>query len=88
MREFTATVNRRGQITLPVSLRRELALKPYDYVTLAVENGHMRIEGTKPAIDQPAGSVTPISRPEDFKALSTIAKDEVAERYARKFLKR
>ncbi|MCX7016248.1 MAG: AbrB/MazE/SpoVT family DNA-binding domain-containing protein [Candidatus Sumerlaeota bacterium] len=43
-----ATISSKGQITLPVSLRRKLGFKPHDRVSVESENGAIVI---KPVVD-------------------------------------
>jgi antitoxin PrlF len=56
MREFTATVTSKGQLTLPVEVRRRLGIEPGDKVAIALdgENG-ARLRRIKYDIDSVRG---------------------------------
>lgn len=43
MREYVAKVTRKGQLTLPAAVRRELGLGPGDQVTIVVNNKHAEV---------------------------------------------
>jgi antitoxin PrlF len=44
MREFTATVTSKGQLTLPVEVRRRLGIEPGDKVAIVVDQQEDRAE--------------------------------------------
>jgi AbrB family looped-hinge helix DNA binding protein len=43
MREHVAKVTSKGQLTLPVAVRRELGIDPGDQVTIVVNNEHAEV---------------------------------------------
>jgi AbrB family looped-hinge helix DNA binding protein len=43
MAYMRSSVSPKGQVTIPIELRRMLGLKPKDKVAFTVENGHVRI---------------------------------------------
>lgn len=61
MREFTATITKRGQVTIPAEVQRELDLHPGDKVRFIVENGQVHLAPTEFTIDTVFGSVKPRS---------------------------
>lgn len=84
MREITATTTQRNQVTIPAEVRRLLRLNPRDKVTFAIDDsGKVHLEAASFTLESAFGSVTPSQRPEDFEAISRIAKDEKAEKTAR-----
>lgn len=44
MREYVATVTSKGQLTLPIEVRRRLGIDPGDRVTIVVDQGDDRAE--------------------------------------------
>ena len=80
MRWYVASVTRRGQVTIPADIRRLLGTKERPKVVFQVEDGEVRVVPVEMTLEETFGSVTPLNRPEDFKELSRIAKDEKAQR--------
>jgi len=83
MKSYTVTITSSGQITLPAEIRRQLGVKPGERVNVVIDDGTVLV---KPAYtwQSAVGSVTPISRPEDFEAMIRDAKEERAERLMQK----
>lgn len=84
MKNSTSTVTVKGQVTIPIEVRKALGLKPRDRVTFVLEDGSARIQPTKSKLDALFGSVKPKRMPEDFKELRRMAMEEVAERALKK----
>lgn len=84
MKQFTATITERGQLTVPAEVRRALGLKSHDKVTFTLEDGEARIKPVAFTLETLYGSVKPINRPEDFQELSRLARDEHALKTVRK----
>lgn len=47
MKEFLSSVSPKGQITLPMEVRRRLGIKPKDQVAIDLEQDSVRIRPTK-----------------------------------------
>jgi AbrB family looped-hinge helix DNA binding protein len=80
MNELTTSMTRKGQVTVPIQVRRLLGLKPRDRVSFIVGDDGVRIERAASGLDAIAGSVKPRKRPEDFKELRRVATQEAAQR--------
>jgi len=80
VKEIITTLTRKGQVTVPAEIRRSLALKPKDRVAFLITEDGIRISPAASALDRIAGSVKPRKKPEDFKELRAIAKEEVARK--------
>jgi AbrB family looped-hinge helix DNA binding protein len=78
MRQFTATITERGQVTVPAEVRRALGLHAHSKVTFILEDGEARLKPARYTLETLYGSVQPINRPEDFEELSRLARDEHA----------
>jgi len=69
MQEFETTVTEKGQVTIPVEIRRIMGLRPRDRVRFEVEGKIIRIERASSKLLEGFGAVTPIKRPEDYRKL-------------------
>ncbi len=67
--EYQRRLTYKGMVTIPAELRRALGVKPNEEVRFKVVE--VRVELLPPAmtLESAFGSVTPISRPEDFQQL-------------------
>ena len=86
MREITATVTERGQVTIPAEVRRALGLKPRDKVNFVIDDDQIRIVPVAFTWRSAFGSIKPVRRPEDFNELSRLAQEELAQRSVKKML--
>ena len=83
MKEITTTLTQRSQVTVPAEVRRLLGLKPRDKVTFTIAEGEVRLTPVAYSLESAYGSVKPSGKPEDFDALSRVARDARAERILR-----
>ena len=84
VQEYVTTVTQRGQVTIPAEVRRLLGVKPRSKVTFRVDDDEVSLVASEYTLESAYGSVTPLTRPENFEQLSRIAKDEKAARTVRK----
>ena len=84
MKQYTTTVTKRGQVTLPAEVRRLLGTKPKDKVTFTVDAGQVSLSQVAFTLEGAFGSIRPSRRPEDFREVSRLAKEDKAERVSRK----
>lgn len=80
MKEIVATLSQKGQVTVPVEVRRLLGLKPKDKVAFAVAEGQVKLVPAKSTLEAAYGAVKPLKRPENFKELRRMAQEEHAEK--------
>ena len=80
MRNTTTRLTSKGQVTIPVEIRRALALQPRDRVEFAIVNGTATVRRVESQLDKIAGSVKSIGGPIDFKKLRAEVKEDVARR--------
>ena len=57
MHETVTTVTRKGQITLPVAIRKALGLTRGDKVVVSLEDDEVRLKRTESVTTQTAGSL-------------------------------
>ena len=59
VRQLTATVSSRGQVSIPAEVRRHLGLKPQDKVTFTIDGDEVRIAPGEYTWETVRGSVKP-----------------------------
>lgn len=80
MREITATITQRNQVTIPAEVRRLLRLKPRDKVSFTIDNGgSVSLTAAAFSMESAYGSVKSSQRPENFDVISQMAKYAKAE---------
>ncbi len=82
MKEISATITQRSQVTIPAEVRRVLGVKPRDKVTFTIEDGEVRLAPAPFSLESAYRSVRPSSKPEDFDAITRAAKDAKAAKTA------
>ncbi len=85
IRRYSSSVSPKGQITLPIEIRRELNIGAKDRVDIEMQDGQIRIVPRRYTVRSASGAV---SRP-GFQYVEgeteRIAKDERALEYIKKF---
>ena len=86
MKEQLTTVTRKGQITVPVEIRKALGIEIGDKVAVSLdeEDGavHANLRPVRSVTDMTFGIITPRTRPEDMGELRALAVEEMAENAA------
>jgi AbrB family looped-hinge helix DNA binding protein len=77
--EYVQTVTVKGQVTIPVELRKMLGVQPNSQVLVSLEAGKVVIKPVSMTLEEAFGSVQPINVPESFKELREIALEEHIE---------
>jgi AbrB family looped-hinge helix DNA binding protein len=84
-KKYIATITSKGQVTIPVEVRQQLQLAPQDKVIFRIVEGkRVEMEPLPMTLEEAFGSVPPLNRPEDFKAIRQIANEERAARWRKK----
>ena len=79
------TVTSKGQVTIPLKIRRYLGIKPKDRVRFTIgKDGSVSIIPTRSHVRAVFGSVEPLQQPEDSRALRREFEDGVAENVLRR----
>ncbi|HEU5374573.1 MAG TPA: type II toxin-antitoxin system PrlF family antitoxin [Ktedonobacteraceae bacterium] len=79
MQELETTLTQKGQVTIPLEIRRLLGLEPHDRVRFEIEGDTVRITKAESKILQGYKSVTPRNIPEDFRVVREEFEKGVAE---------
>ena len=82
MQRFETSVTEKGQVTIPLEIRRIMGLQPRDKVHFEVEGDVVKIKRASSELLQWFGSVTPRNRPEDFREVREAFEKAVAEEVA------
>ncbi|MGQ9684563.1 MAG: AbrB/MazE/SpoVT family DNA-binding domain-containing protein [Anaerolineae bacterium] len=82
--EHAGTVTRKGQVTIPLAIRKLLGIKPSDRVTFRIIDGRVELAPTELSLEEVYGAVQPLARPEDWEGVRRQAREERARHRARK----
>ena len=83
MTEFITTLTQRGQVTVPVEVRRLLGLKRGDKVACTIVDGRVQLTPIPFTLETAYRSVPPLANQGDFEEIVRVAKEERAERAVR-----
>lgn len=78
--EYIRTITTKGQVTIPVEIRRALDMNPVDKVVFRVADDTIELQPAAISLERTFGAVQPQNRPEDFDALRDTAVDEHVKR--------
>ncbi len=69
-KEYLCSLTSKGQVTVPKKIRDQLGMGPGTVVRFRIDaaSGTVTIGRAAPSLEQGYGSVSPLSRPEDFQA--------------------
>jgi AbrB family looped-hinge helix DNA binding protein len=79
MEELITTMTAKGQVTIPVSLRRRLHLEPADKVAFILDGDEVKIRPVERSLMTGYRSVKPRQQPEDFDAIRRETQEWVAK---------
>jgi AbrB family looped-hinge helix DNA binding protein len=74
--EHIRTITIKGQVTIPIEIRRLLGVKPHDRVVFRVVDNKVELQSPPMSLEDTFGAVPPLNRPENFQALRDIAIEE------------
>ena len=87
VQEHHGTVTQKGQVTIPLAVRRLLDVKPRDRVVFRVTDGRVEILPARITLEAAYGAVKPLTRPENWQALRQRAREERGQYRIRKKVK-
>jgi AbrB family looped-hinge helix DNA binding protein len=80
--EYISTVTSKGQVTVPVEVRRILGLKPQDKLVFRIVGDKVEVGPLPMTFEEAYKSVKPLITPEDFATIRATAREERAEKFA------
>ncbi len=83
-KEITASITERGQVTVPVEVRRLLGITRRGPVSFVIEDGVVVLRRPQMTWREAYGSIKPVNKPEDWDARIEEAREERAEEFFRK----
>jgi len=78
-KDLVRVVTQKGQVTIPVEIRRRLGIDPADRVLFRVEGDRVYLTAVTETVESAFGAVEPLRRPEDFQALRERAIEDHVE---------
>jgi len=84
MQRWTSSLSPKGQITVPVEVRRKLGLSPKDPVNIVMEGDVVRIESPLARLRASAGFAGRLPQAMSWDEVRAIVRDERAEAYLEK----
>jgi antitoxin PrlF len=79
MKEMHTVVTRKGQVTVPAEIRRELGLQQGDKVAFVVDEGDIRLIRKGSVVQRTAGALKSRKRPLSAEQLRESAERAIAE---------
>jgi antitoxin PrlF len=79
MEEMITTITAKGQVTIPISLRKKLGLEPSDKVAFVLDGDTIRMSAVNRNLLAGYRAVKPRQQPEDFEAIHTETTEWVAK---------
>ena len=79
MKEVHSTVTTKGQVTIPVAIRRLLQVQPHDRVSFVVEDDNVRIVRSQSVVARTAGALKPDKPALTAEELREAAEEAIAQ---------
>jgi AbrB family looped-hinge helix DNA binding protein len=79
MKEFFSSVSPKGQITLPMEIRRHLGVKPKDKVAVKLEGQEVKLRPLGSPLDASFQAVPALRERRTFTEMAEIAREEHAQ---------
>lgn len=86
MEVYTSSVSPKGQITLPIEIRRRFGVKTRDRIVIEVEGDLVRLRPARSAVDETYQAIPPLQSARPWAELEAEVKAEVALAAAREGL--
>ena len=80
--EYISTVTSKGQVTVPIEIRRVLGLKPQDKIVFRMVGDKVEVGPLPMTLEEAYGSVKSLNTPEDFAKIRATVREERVERLA------
>jgi AbrB family looped-hinge helix DNA binding protein len=84
--EGARTVSLKGQVTIPVEIRRLLGVEPGDKVSFSVRNGKVELRAVRSPLEESFQAIPALAPRRSWKEIERLAAQEQAERVAREGL--
>lgn len=88
MLELHSSVSPKGQVTIPLEVRRRWGIKPKDRVAFRVDDGTVTLTPARSPLDESFGAVPPLTQRVSVEEMTEIAAEEHAWEAAHEGLQR
>jgi len=89
MKEFTSSVSPKGQITIPLEIRKQLGVKAKDTVVITLDGDAVRITPTRSRrLEESFQAVPALNTRRTLEEMTAIAQEEHAQEVASEGLRR
>lgn len=85
MANLTTSLTSKGQVTIPVEIRRLLGLRPHDRVRFTVRDGQVFVERAHLSLEEAFAAVPPRYTNKDWSEIKREVAEEREEYYRRKY---
>ncbi len=79
MKELLSTVTTKGQVTIPVEVRRLLGVEPHEKLAFIVEDGEVRLARRRSVVERTAGMLRSDRPPLTAEELREVGERAIAE---------
>lgn len=79
MREVVSTITSKGQVTIPVEVRRLLGVRPRDKIAFVIEDDQVRLARRGSVVVRTAGALRSREAPQTAEDLRASAEAAIAE---------
>ena len=83
MQDFESSVSPKGQITIPLEIRKQLGIKPKDKVSIRLERNVIVLAPSTSTLDAIYQSVPALPNPLTVEEMTEIAAEEHAKQFVR-----
>ena len=77
-----SSLSPKGQVTIPIEIRRMLGIKPKDKIVFTVEAGKVGLKPVRSALDELYQSLPSLREPRSWEEIKESAHEDRAERLA------
>jgi AbrB family looped-hinge helix DNA binding protein len=78
MREMLSSVSPKGQVTLPIEIRRKLGIKPKDKVAFRLEGTEIRLAPSRSPLEESYQAIPALKPARSWKEIEAAAAEEQA----------
>jgi AbrB family looped-hinge helix DNA binding protein len=82
MKEYISSVSPKGQITLPIEIRRQLGIKPKDKVAISLDEDGVQVTPLGGSVAESFGAIPALREPRTLEEMTQIAHEEHAQHVA------
>jgi antitoxin PrlF len=76
MEEHLGTITQKGQVTIPLAIRKLLGVKSQDRVAFRVIEGRVELAPATMSLEDTYGAVKPTTRPENWSEIRSRVREE------------